>query len=166
MAAGIGIERLRELIAASAQLVEVLPEPEYVEEHLPGAINLPLKRLDADSAASLALVVDDVVTCGADARIGDVRPRVAGSRYSFAFVVSPGHVLLGRLRRAALEGRADAIAESVMEPGPSTIRADAEPAALAERMRARKLTSLPVTTPEGRLLGVVRLDDLEADLGR
>ena len=45
--------RLRELLASGAQLVEVLPEPEFDEEHLPGAINLPLKRLNADSVAAL-----------------------------------------------------------------------------------------------------------------
>ncbi len=36
-----------------AQLVEVLPSDEYDDEHLPGAINLPLKALDADSARRL-----------------------------------------------------------------------------------------------------------------
>jgi rhodanese-related sulfurtransferase len=40
-------------MARGAQLVEVLPEAEYRDEHLPGAINLPLKRLDADAAARL-----------------------------------------------------------------------------------------------------------------
>lgn len=45
--------RLRELLDAGAQLVEVLPEQEYTEEHLSGAINISLKRLDADSLATL-----------------------------------------------------------------------------------------------------------------
>jgi rhodanese-related sulfurtransferase len=36
-----------------AQLVEVLPEEEYEDEHLPGAINLPLKQLDEESAGRL-----------------------------------------------------------------------------------------------------------------
>ncbi len=53
MATAIAVAQLRELLAADAQLVEVLPEPEYREEHLPGAINLPLKRLDATTAAVL-----------------------------------------------------------------------------------------------------------------
>jgi rhodanese-related sulfurtransferase len=34
-----------------AQLVEVLPQDEYDEEHLPGALHLPLKQLDAAAAA-------------------------------------------------------------------------------------------------------------------
>ena len=36
-----------------AQLVEVLPEAEYAEAHLPGAINIPLKELDAQSISVL-----------------------------------------------------------------------------------------------------------------
>lgn len=33
-----------------AQLAEVLPKDEFDEEHLPGAIHLPLKSLTAESA--------------------------------------------------------------------------------------------------------------------
>jgi len=36
-----------------AQLVEVLPADSFDDEHLPGALNLPLKTLDVESAASL-----------------------------------------------------------------------------------------------------------------
>jgi rhodanese-related sulfurtransferase len=55
--------RLRELLAAGAQLVEVLPAQEFADEHLPGAINLPLKGLDADSAAELDRAKAVVVYC-------------------------------------------------------------------------------------------------------
>ena len=34
------------LLEEGVQLVEVLPSKEYEEEHLPGAINIPLKELD------------------------------------------------------------------------------------------------------------------------
>ncbi len=36
---------VQRLLTEGAQLVEVLPPAEYEEEHLPGAINLPLKEL-------------------------------------------------------------------------------------------------------------------------
>ena len=36
-----------------AQLVEVLPPDEYADEHLPGAINIPLKRLDRTTTGVL-----------------------------------------------------------------------------------------------------------------
>jgi rhodanese-related sulfurtransferase len=53
MATGIDNARVRELLSEGAQLVEVLPEDEYREEHLPGAINIPLKQLDRTTAAVL-----------------------------------------------------------------------------------------------------------------
>jgi hypothetical protein len=36
-----------------AQLIEVLPAAEYAEGHLPGAISLPLKELNAETARRL-----------------------------------------------------------------------------------------------------------------
>lgn len=48
----IDLAALRRVIAAGAQLVEVLPAEEYEELHLPGVINIPLKRLDANPRSS------------------------------------------------------------------------------------------------------------------
>jgi rhodanese-related sulfurtransferase len=46
--------RLAELLDdADTQLVEVLPEEEYREAHLSGAVNIPLKQLDASTSATL-----------------------------------------------------------------------------------------------------------------
>ena len=55
--------RLRELLDAGARLVEVLAEPEFTEEHLPGAINIPLTQLDAQSVSSLDRSRAVVVYC-------------------------------------------------------------------------------------------------------
>jgi rhodanese-related sulfurtransferase len=41
------------LVAAGAQLVETLPEQNYRDGHLPGAISLPLKQLTTERAAEL-----------------------------------------------------------------------------------------------------------------
>ena len=41
---------VQRLVADGAQLVEVLPRDEYDEEHLPGAIHLPLKALTRGAA--------------------------------------------------------------------------------------------------------------------
>ena len=53
MAERIGLERVRELLDQGAQLVDVLSHREYEEEHLPGAVNVPLKELDARTTAGL-----------------------------------------------------------------------------------------------------------------
>lgn len=59
------IERheLQRLLADGAQLVEVLPPAEYAEEHLPGAINLPLKELNRATASQLDGTRPLVVYC-------------------------------------------------------------------------------------------------------
>jgi rhodanese-related sulfurtransferase len=49
----IELPQLKELLARGAQLVEVLPAGEYEDEHLPGAVNIPLKQLTADSVRHL-----------------------------------------------------------------------------------------------------------------
>ena len=53
MAGVVERAELRGLMAAGVQLVEVLPAEEYRDDHLPGAISLPLTRLDAESAGGL-----------------------------------------------------------------------------------------------------------------
>ena len=44
-------EQALQLLADDAQLIDVLPDPEYSELHLPGAIDIPLKQLDRESTA-------------------------------------------------------------------------------------------------------------------
>jgi rhodanese-related sulfurtransferase len=46
-----------------AQIVDVLPAREYGEEHLPGAINLPLRRIEAEASQVLDPGLPVVVYC-------------------------------------------------------------------------------------------------------
>jgi predicted transcriptional regulator len=127
------------------------------------ARGLPTEGEHAQQPRAIQLLVTDVARCELEDRLEQVRARVGATRYGFAFVVSPHGVLLGRVRRSALSsGAADAPAGAVMEPGPSTVRADVSLERLSERMRSDNLTSIPITTPDGVLLGVVRRDDLDS----
>lgn len=42
-------DQVQELVKQGAQLVEVLPAEEYAEDHLPGAVNHPLRQLDKEA---------------------------------------------------------------------------------------------------------------------
>ena len=64
MARTIDVAGVRELVDGGAQLVEVLPAQEYEELHLPGAISLPLKELDAPAGERLDRGRPVVVTAG------------------------------------------------------------------------------------------------------
>jgi rhodanese-related sulfurtransferase len=63
VASEVGRDDIRRLVASGAQLVEVLPEREYEELHLLGAINLPLKQLTRERAAELDAERPVVVYC-------------------------------------------------------------------------------------------------------
>jgi rhodanese-related sulfurtransferase len=57
-------EELRGLVEEeAAQLVDVLLREEYEEEHLPGAINIPLKELDQDTTTRLQRDAPVIVYC-------------------------------------------------------------------------------------------------------
>lgn len=63
MPAQIGSDEVQRLVKAGAQLVDVMPAKEYGESHLPGAINLPLTKLDAESTGRLDRDRPIVVYC-------------------------------------------------------------------------------------------------------
>jgi CBS domain-containing protein len=125
---------------------------------------LPVEGRDADLPRAGDAVREDVVTAKLGDRVGDLRELVERSPYGFALVVSDGGTLLGRLRKAALEGEPHATAEEVMEPGPTTTRPDTPLSALASKMRKANLRTYLVSDPHGKLLGVLRRDEVEARL--
>ena len=63
MAREIRREEVRRLIDQGVQLVEVLPAKEYREDHLPGAINLPLRQLEAEARSVLDVSRPVIVYC-------------------------------------------------------------------------------------------------------
>jgi phage shock protein E len=63
MPTGIAIDALQALLDEGAQLVEVLPAEEYAEEHLPGAVSIPLAQLNAETASVLDKRRQVVVYC-------------------------------------------------------------------------------------------------------
>ena len=56
-------EEVQRLLSEGAQLVEVLPKEEYEEEHLPGAIHMPLPRLETDARTRLDPTRPVIVYC-------------------------------------------------------------------------------------------------------
>jgi hypothetical protein len=125
------------------------------------ANNLPVEGTEADAPRAGRLAHDDVVTCHLDDLAAPLAESIGASPYGFALVVSGGGVILGRLRQSALRDVADdARAEDLMEPGPSTFRADENPTKLAKKLAARGFRTAVISTPEGRLVGVLRCDEL------
>jgi rhodanese-related sulfurtransferase len=55
--------QVRQLMRDGAQVVEVLPEAEFAADHLPGAISLPLRRLETEARATLDPLRSVLVYC-------------------------------------------------------------------------------------------------------
>jgi CBS domain-containing protein len=104
----------------------------------------------------------DVPTCTLDERLADVRERVRAAGWDTCIVVNEQGVVLGRLGRKAIAADTDETVEQAISPGPSTVRPSIGTDALLERMRSRNLNSYLVTTPDGRLVGLVRRGELES----
>jgi CBS domain-containing protein len=90
--------------------------------------------------------------------------RLDESGWDTCFVLDERAVVLGRIGRHAIRGREDVTAEEAMTPGPSTIRPSARLRKAVERMQRESLTSLPVTTSDGRFLGLLTRGDAERAL--
>ena len=63
MVTRVEYEDVQRLAREGATLVEVLPAEDYDPLHLPGARNIPLKQLDADTTADLEKENPVVVYC-------------------------------------------------------------------------------------------------------
>ena len=59
----VDVDRVQRLVRRGAQLIDVLPASIYVQEHLPGAVNLPLESLDRESFGTIDANRPIVVYC-------------------------------------------------------------------------------------------------------
>jgi CBS-domain-containing membrane protein len=139
---------------------------ESVYDYVPGKVDwlargLPTEGEDEPATRAGQLARDDAATC----RLGDpaerVRELIEASPYGFCLVLAEHGTLLGRVRMSTLKDGARGTAEDVMEPGPSTVRYDLAADELRNRLEKRDLKTAIVTTPEGKLVGVVRRADLD-----
>jgi predicted transcriptional regulator len=80
-------------------------------------------------------------------------------------VVNEDRIVLGLLRHKELETEENEPVERVMRPGPSTFRPHVGIVEMAEFMIEHETESSPVTTSDGRLVGVLfRTDAAKAAL--
>lgn len=101
-----------------------------------------------------------MITCGLGDRVEDLRARIEASPYGFALVAAADGTILGRLRGSKIGDGVTGSAEELMDPGPSTVRPDLALDELAKRLDDKELKTAIVSTPEGRLIGIVRRSEL------
>jgi CBS domain-containing protein len=138
-----------------------------VYDYGPGKVDwmahgLPVEGTGATRVTALSLTRDDVATCALKDPVDEVARRIEASAYGFALVTSASRIVLGRVRRSGVSNsESHAAAEALMELGPSTIRPHTSLEDLSTRLSSSAVSTLIVTDPEGKLLGVVRRADVE-----
>jgi CBS domain-containing protein len=101
----------------------------------------------------------DVPTCRLDEPIRAVRERVREAGWNVCVVVNQEGIVMGLLREEEL-GRGDGEpVEAVMRPGPSTFRPHVSIGRMAHHMLDHELPNSPITTSDGRLVGILLRDD-------
>jgi Mg/Co/Ni transporter MgtE len=101
----------------------------------------------------------DVPTAGLDERLGDVRERVRAAGWDAVVVTNKEHVVFGLLRSKELDKDPGLRMEQAMRPGPSTFRPYVAIKEMAETMTKHTLESSPITTSDGRLVGLLLQQD-------
>jgi CBS domain-containing protein len=101
----------------------------------------------------------DVPTCGPDERLGEVRERVKAAGWDACVVVNQERVVFGLLRAKELDGDPDSRIEQAMRPGPSTYRPHVPVAELAHTLVDHDVPNSPITTSDGRLVGLLLRED-------
>ncbi|MDQ3985167.1 MAG: CBS domain-containing protein [Actinomycetota bacterium] len=97
---------------------------------------------------------DAVLACRVGDRVDEAARELDATPHDYCVVLNDRDIVLGRMRKKNIVGLGDASVEMVMEPGPTTVRANEPAPALLERMEKRKVRAVLVTTSKGRLVGV------------
>jgi CBS domain-containing protein len=137
-----------------------------VYDYVPGkldwmAAGLPTEGTSAGRPRSRDVMRADVPTCSLNERLGDVAARVRAAGWDACVVVNDEGVVLGLFRARELAGDPDRRIEEAMRPGPSTFRPYVSIVEMARVMGEHNLDSSPITTSDGRLLGLLRREDAE-----
>jgi CBS domain-containing protein len=123
------------------------------------AAGLPTEGSGPGKPRAVDVVDRSVPTCGPGEALKLVTDRVRAAGWDSCVVVNERQIVLGRLRLDRIEQTAQTVVEDVMEPGPATVRADADVGQTVERLRDRRIPDIIVTTPDGELVGVLHAND-------
>jgi len=124
------------------------------------AAGLPSEGRNATRARAGDIARQDVPTCRLGDPIRAVRERAAAAGWDACVVVNHERIVLGLLRAEELQKGHEEPVERVMRPGPSTFRPHMSLDDIAKFLVAHDLPNSPITTSDGRLVGLIRREDV------
>ena len=117
---------------------------------------MPIDGELASEKTADGLAEREVAVCGPDDRVADVRRRIKRAGAQESVVVNSARVVEGLVAAEAWQKNGTAAIEEIMDPAPLTVRPHVAAQTAAERMRKQKRDIALVTTPDGKLIGILR----------
>ena len=124
------------------------------------AAGLPTEGTNATRPRAGDLARKDTPTSNLEERLSAVRDRVQGLGWDSVVVVNDERVVFGMLRAKELALDGDQPIAQAMRPGPSTFRPYVSAEEMAHFMVEHKLENTPITTSDGRLVGLLLQSDV------
>jgi CBS domain-containing protein len=124
------------------------------------AAGLPTEGTNATRARAADVARRDVPTCRLEEPMRAVRERTTAAGWDACVVVNDERVVLGLLRAEELREGHEERVERVMRPGPSTFRPHVSIDDITKFMATHDLPNSPITTSDGRLVGLLRREDV------
>jgi CBS domain-containing protein len=128
------------------------------------AAGLPREGREAHTPRVADIALRDVPTCRINDGLGAVRERMHEGRWELCVVVDDHRVVLGAVARENGEGDPDAPVELVMQAGPVTFRPHVAVGTLPEYRKTQRIPRALVTTSDGVLIGLLRMDGSQEDV--
>ncbi|HKC18067.1 MAG TPA: CBS domain-containing protein [Candidatus Dormibacteraeota bacterium] len=119
----------------------------------------PTEGTNAGRPRAGTVAKKDVPTAALTERVGEVSERARKAGWDSVVVVDEDGVVLGLLREKELASDPELAIEAAMRPGPSTFRPYVPIKEMADYMTKRNLVNAPVTTSDGKLVGLLLRSD-------
>jgi Mg/Co/Ni transporter MgtE len=125
------------------------------------AFGLPFEGELAESETAGTIAHREVPTCSMGEKIGDVHARIRTSGWEECVVVNDDRIVLGLVAGEMWQHDAALPVEQVMDLAPLTFRPYYTKKLIVERMQKQSANVALVTTAEGRLVGLLRKNELK-----
>jgi CBS domain-containing protein len=138
----------------------------HVYRYQPGkadwfAAGLPREGKEAHTPRVADVARRDVPTCRIDESVGALRHRLNNVEWDVCVVVDEQRVVLGLVRSEALGADPVTPVEHVMDSSPVTFRPNLAAGEMPDYLKKRRIPRALVTTSDGVLVGLLRVEDME-----
>jgi CBS domain-containing protein len=120
------------------------------------AFDLPFEGSIGEARTAGRSAKKDVPVCGPLDKIAEVRRCAEQGGWQECVVANHNRVVLGLLKKEAWRAGDELPVQEAMDPAPLTIRPHFSWESVLEKMHARKTDIALVTTPDGKLIGLLR----------